>query len=49
VEQFRCKKCRKLLAKYEYFTKIEIKCPRCNYINKLIKDPKDCSKQPLFK
>ncbi len=33
---FRCEKCGKLLAKYQTIecVKMEIKCPRCNLVNK---------------
>ena len=33
--QFRCEKCRKLLAKYDRCWGLEIKCPRCGHLNHL--------------
>lgn len=33
LKEFRCKKCRKLLAKISDYSEIEIKCNRCKQIN----------------
>ncbi len=33
MEEFRCKECRRLLAKVEGAAKVEIKCPRCKTMN----------------
>ncbi|WP_090920601.1 Com family DNA-binding transcriptional regulator [Phocoenobacter skyensis] len=33
IKEIRCKKCRKLLAKYKKVQYLEIKCVRCKKIN----------------
>lgn len=33
MKEFRCKKCRKLLAKVSDYSELEIKCNRCKQIN----------------
>ncbi|KAF0133641.1 MAG: hypothetical protein FD145_1179 [Candidatus Saganbacteria bacterium] len=33
MEEFRCKFCRRLLAKVENTGKVEIKCPKCKTLN----------------
>lgn len=33
MEEFRCKFCRRLLAKVEGAQKVEIKCPKCKTLN----------------
>jgi len=33
MEEFRCKFCRRLLAKVEAAQKVEIKCPKCKTLN----------------
>lgn len=33
MEEFRCKMCRRLLAKVENSEKVEIKCPKCKTMN----------------
>jgi phage FluMu protein Com len=35
LKEFRCYKCRKLLAKYGSCAIFEIKCPRCGFLNVL--------------
>ena len=35
MQDFRCAKCQKLLARYRNCQMLEIKCPRCGQINKL--------------
>ncbi|WP_420794759.1 Com family DNA-binding transcriptional regulator [Desulforamulus reducens] len=35
LNDFRCAKCQKLLARYNNCQMIEIKCPRCGLTNKL--------------
>lgn len=33
LKEFRCKKCRRLLAKISDYSELEIKCNRCKQIN----------------
>ncbi|WP_459910159.1 Com family DNA-binding transcriptional regulator [Desulfotomaculum defluvii] len=35
MQDFRCAKCQKLLARYRDCQVLEIKCPRCGQTNKL--------------
>ncbi|MEG6522074.1 Com family DNA-binding transcriptional regulator [Desulfotomaculum sp. 1211_IL3151] len=35
MQDFRCAKCQKLLARYRNCQMLEVKCPRCGQINKL--------------
>lgn len=48
LNEFRCKKCRKLLAKVSDYSDVEIKCSRCkqlNYQNHLAKSEMKHAKQ----
>ena len=38
MEEFRCKMCRRLLAKVESCEKVEIKCPKCKTMNLYTED-----------
>lgn len=35
MNDFRCKRCQKLLGKYRECEELEIKCPRCGIVNTL--------------
>ncbi|MEN6389404.1 MAG: Com family DNA-binding transcriptional regulator [Syntrophomonas sp.] len=39
MQEFRCKKCKKLLGRYHQCKQLEIKCPRCSKINILSQPP----------
>ena len=40
-KEIRCKKCRRLLMKGEVKA-VEIKCPKCGYIQKIIEEVRRC-------
>lgn len=33
MQDFKCAKCNKLLGRHQGSRKLEIKCPRCSYLN----------------
>jgi len=35
LEQYRCKKCKRLLCYGTFWGTVEIKCDKCKYINKI--------------
>ncbi len=43
MQEIRCKKCKRLLMKGE-IKRIEIKCPKCGYLQLIKWDPEDTDK-----
>jgi phage FluMu protein Com len=43
VKDFRCPRCRKLLARYRECGELQIKCPRCGYLTVHIDEHKKTS------
>lgn len=39
MKEFRCLKCRRLLGRYRECRDLEIKCPRCGLLNRMIEAP----------
>jgi phage FluMu protein Com len=46
--QFRCKHCSKLLAKFQSYSVLEIKCPRCGCINRSIMESQNKIEDPIL-
>ncbi len=36
MKELRCKKCHKLLGKYDILGVLEIKCPKCKALNEIV-------------
>lgn len=39
MRDLRCKKCHRLLGRYQDCEKLEIKCPRCGTVNIVVSSP----------
>lgn len=39
MQEFRCKGCHRLLARYHDCKGLEVKCPRCGLLNQLVNTP----------
>ncbi|MDD4802970.1 MAG: Com family DNA-binding transcriptional regulator [Syntrophomonas sp.] len=40
LTELRCQKCNKLLVRYQECSQLEIKCPRCHSLNRLVTQTK---------
>ncbi|HWP98451.1 MAG TPA: Com family DNA-binding transcriptional regulator [Syntrophomonadaceae bacterium] len=39
MKDFRCQRCHRLLGRYRECLVLEIKCPRCRVVNRLVDSP----------